>query len=596
MDERQGDARRARVVRRLSRIFPRHPDESYLNQSEGVIAKEGLWLVWKFEGDRTLAQYMAQPDYPAGIAKALLNRDGSSRGDPAVELEVTQAAMRQLFKNLASVHRAGLVHRDIKPHNLVLTDTNVTGEREPRFKIIDLGACACFRTGMNFAPDETIMDPKYAPPEEFLIPSDDAPDIRKLFGPVALAAGSAAWVQHKPDRFDMYSAGVVMMQLALPSLRTNSGLITFNRSLKRCGYDLFLWRDLNRGQLSRSKTAVLDAGDGAGWDLARALLRPRSYDEDAWAAAQVSAERTAAKTSKNSFKGDEEEEEEEDPYARLMDANGERPSAEEAMRHRFFSVDPAEVAALVASQTKSVTYSAGSFGMGGIFGLFGGGPKNSGSDRRDGDASDPSDDLDAADELLEERSVLSDMLGLEKRISKQQDLIAKQSTTIMRLRQEGAPKEEVEKEQRTLEKMNIGLQSLLRSFSFSQVEAKTTMIKAATEIQAELDDAGVTQDDKPDALRGFMRNIFGKRASEAAYGAADVALDAVLDILKPERTTNKGPNKDKDRSSTPSRASKKEMLSESMKQAREGAPIKNKRGRLRRRGRLGRGRHRARSG
>ena len=538
------------------------PDESYLNQSEGVIAKEGLWLVWKFEGDRTLAQYMAQPDYPAGIAKALLNRDGSSRGDPAVELEVTQAVMRQLFKNLASVHRAGLVHRDIKPHNLVLTNNDVTGEREPRFKIIDLGACACFRTGMNFAPDETIMDPKYAPPEEFLIPSDDAPDIRKLFGPVALAAGSAAWVQHKPDRFDMYSAGVVMMQLALPSLRTNSGLITFNRSLKRCGYDLFLWRDLNRGQLSRSKTAVLDAGDGAGWDLARALLRPRSYDEDAWAAAQVSAERTA-QTSKNSFNEEEEEEEEdEDPYARLMDANGERPSAEEAMRHRFFSVDPAEVAALVASQTKSVTYSAGSFGMGGIFGLFGGGSKkDSGSDR--------SDDLDAADELLEERSVLSDMLGLEKRISKQQDLIAKQSTTIVRLRQTGAPREDVEKEQRTLEKMNIGLQSLLRAFSFSQVEARTTMIKAATEIQAELDDAGVEDDKQDDALRGFVRNIFGKRASEAAYGAADFALDAVLDILKPERT-NGTTNKDNDRSGTSSRASKRGMLSESMKQAREG--------------------------
>ena len=34
-------------------------DEAYLNQSEGV--KEGLWLVWRYEGDRTLAQYMAQP-------------------------------------------------------------------------------------------------------------------------------------------------------------------------------------------------------------------------------------------------------------------------------------------------------------------------------------------------------------------------------------------------------------------------------------------------------------------------------------------------------------------------------------------------------
>ena len=46
------------------------PDESYLHSSsEGVVAKEGLWLVWRYEGDRTLAQYMAQPDYPAGIAK-----------------------------------------------------------------------------------------------------------------------------------------------------------------------------------------------------------------------------------------------------------------------------------------------------------------------------------------------------------------------------------------------------------------------------------------------------------------------------------------------------------------------------------------------
>ena len=25
------------------------PDEAYLNQSEGAVAKEGLWLVWKFE-------------------------------------------------------------------------------------------------------------------------------------------------------------------------------------------------------------------------------------------------------------------------------------------------------------------------------------------------------------------------------------------------------------------------------------------------------------------------------------------------------------------------------------------------------------------
>ena len=492
------------------------PDESYLNQSEGVIAKEGLWLVWRYEGDKTLAQFMAQPDYPAGIAKTLFGREGNLRGDAAVELEVTQAAMKQLFKNLNNVHRAGLVHRDIKPHNLVLTHSK-SGDiitDPPKFKLIDLGACACFRTGMNFAPDETIMDPKYAPPEEFLIPSDDAPDIRKLFGPVALAAGSAAWLKHKPDRFDMYSAGIVMMQLALPSLRTNSGLVTFNKSLKRCGYDLFLWRDANKGQLSRSKTVVLDAGDGAGWDLARSLLRPRAYDEDAEVAAAVA---------RNKARKGKADETSDDAQTELLQ-RGERPSAEEALRHPFFSVDPAEVAAMVAKQQMGGRGKrAGGF-FGGLFG-------NSGAEEAE---TREATDAEASSGLLEEtapENVLADMLGLEKRISKQQDLIMKQSTTIMRLRETGAPKEEIEKEQKTLERMKIGLQGLLRSFSFSQVEAKTTMVKAATEMQELAESAGV----EPPPLEGFMQNIFGKKAASAAVGAADSVLDSILDVLKPSR-------------------------------------------------------------
>ena len=493
------------------------PDESYLNQSEGVIAKEGLWLVWRYEGDKTLAQFMAQPDYPAGIAKTLFGREGNLRGDAAVELEVTQAAMKQLFKNLNNVHRAGLVHRDIKPHNLVLTHSK-SGDiitDSPKFKLIDLGACACFRTGMNFAPDETIMDPKYAPPEEFLIPSDDAPDIRKLFGPVALAAGSAAWLKHKPDRFDMYSAGIVMMQLALPSLRTNSGLVTFNKSLKRCGYDLFLWRDANKGQLSRSKTVVLDAGDGAGWDLARQLLRPRAYDEDAEVAAAVA---------RNKARKGKSDDDDDDAQTELLQ-RGERPSAEEALRHPFFSVDPAEVAAMVAKQQMGGRGKrAGGF-FGGLFGNSGAEEAETRAEATDAEASG----------LLEEtapENVLADMLGLEKRISKQQDLIMKQSTTIMRLRETGAPKEEIEKEQKTLERMKIGLQGLLRSFSFSQVEAKTTMVKAATEMQELAESAGV----EPPPLEGFMQNIFGKKAASAAVGAADSVLDSILDVLKPNRT------------------------------------------------------------
>jgi serine/threonine protein kinase len=46
-----------------------------------------------------------------------------------------------------------MVHRDIKPQNMVLH------ERERRFKLIDLGACADLRTGANFSPDGMPMRP-----------------------------------------------------------------------------------------------------------------------------------------------------------------------------------------------------------------------------------------------------------------------------------------------------------------------------------------------------------------------------------------------------------------------------------------------------
>ena len=54
----------------------------------------------------------------------------------------------------------GIVHRDIKPTNIVFD------ERQRRFRLIDLGAAACLRTGTNYKPQETILDPCYCPPEE----------------------------------------------------------------------------------------------------------------------------------------------------------------------------------------------------------------------------------------------------------------------------------------------------------------------------------------------------------------------------------------------------------------------------------------------
>jgi serine/threonine protein kinase len=61
---------------------------------------------------------------------------------------------------LQSLHAAGLVHRDVKPANIIFS------EASRKFKLIDLGACADLRSGTNYIPDESILDPMYCPPEQ----------------------------------------------------------------------------------------------------------------------------------------------------------------------------------------------------------------------------------------------------------------------------------------------------------------------------------------------------------------------------------------------------------------------------------------------
>lgn len=62
-----------------------------------------------------------------------------------------------------ALHNAGLVHRDVKPMNIIFA------EDEKTFKLIDLGACADLRSGTNYIPDESILDPTYCPPEQVLL-------------------------------------------------------------------------------------------------------------------------------------------------------------------------------------------------------------------------------------------------------------------------------------------------------------------------------------------------------------------------------------------------------------------------------------------
>lgn len=66
------------------------------------------------------------------------------------------------------------------------------------------------------------------------------------------------------------------MQLAVPRLRPPGALRTFREAMNACGHDLAAWRARERPP--RAQTAALDVGDGAGWELAAALLRARRIE------------------------------------------------------------------------------------------------------------------------------------------------------------------------------------------------------------------------------------------------------------------------------------------------------------------------------
>uniref|UniRef100_A0A0C9RX63 non-specific serine/threonine protein kinase n=1 Tax=Wollemia nobilis TaxID=56998 RepID=A0A0C9RX63_9CONI len=231
---------------------------------------EEYWLVWRYEGDATLSDLMLSKDFPYNVERMILGEAENVPKGIERENRIIQTIMRQFLFALDGLHSTGIVHRDIKPQNIIFS-------QESRiFKIIDLGAAADLRVGINYIPKEFLLDPRYAAPEQYIMstqtPSAPPP-------PVAAALSPVLWQMNVPDRFDIYSAGLIFLQMAFPTLRTDSSLIQFNRQLKRCGYDMVAWRESVEPRASpeiRRGFELLDLDGGIGWELLLSMVRYKS--------------------------------------------------------------------------------------------------------------------------------------------------------------------------------------------------------------------------------------------------------------------------------------------------------------------------------
>ncbi len=142
-------------------------------------------LSWAGEDDRVL---FAMPLIEGGSVSTLLGDYGALPPYYAAEL------LRQLFLALEAVHRAGVVHRDVKPANLLL---DATGTARPHLWLSDFGIAVPLNEPRLTRPSVVLGTPGYVAPE-------------------ALAGASPE------PRHDLYSAGMVGWQLLLGELPTAS--------------------------------------------------------------------------------------------------------------------------------------------------------------------------------------------------------------------------------------------------------------------------------------------------------------------------------------------------------------------------------------
>ena len=270
----QGAARLQNAEEYMNRRVRRAPLAAlgcakYLGSYDVVDGAASPTLVWAREGEVTLEDTINARDYPGCLEEALFGDVSDSDDFAKRTSKVAKTVLRRLLFTLSQLHDIGVVHRDVKPANLVFS------EAISKFVLVDFGAAADLRTGYNYEPEQGLLDPFYSPPETFIMPETlpAPPSVR----PLAALFAPLIWAAFLPDLFDAFSAGLVFLQMCVPQLRGRKVMDpngAFRRKLEEANYDLRKWRKVVEPQ--GWDFSALDVGGGLGWDLACRLVCKRN--------------------------------------------------------------------------------------------------------------------------------------------------------------------------------------------------------------------------------------------------------------------------------------------------------------------------------
>ncbi|KAA8495672.1 Serine/threonine-protein kinase STN7, chloroplastic [Porphyridium purpureum] len=137
----------------------------------------------------------------------------------------------ELLLAVVQIQSAGIYHRDIKPENVIVVET----DPDAPLKLIDFGSSVDWSTPFKKGLGTATMDPLYGAPERRISVMN-------------------------PDRFDVFSLGLIGVKCLCPDLSADSALLQFKNQLERYNYDLVTY--CNAAGASSGITAVLNDPEG----------------------------------------------------------------------------------------------------------------------------------------------------------------------------------------------------------------------------------------------------------------------------------------------------------------------------------------------
>ncbi len=138
-----------------------------------------------WEGTIIVLEYLAQS------LGSLIGDSTRVNTSKIISINLAYQYIRQTLRGLEKLHVTGIVHRDIKPHNLMIAD-------DDRIKIIDFGLCKVRGEERVGIPGMQIGSPYYAAPEQERDPreADERSDLFSV-GVIAYRILTGRLVNHR---------------------------------------------------------------------------------------------------------------------------------------------------------------------------------------------------------------------------------------------------------------------------------------------------------------------------------------------------------------------------------------------------------------